>query len=261
MACSPYSYESDAFETVINIDGKKKKMRVGFLNNTNKEHPADEINELLHLLIGKEYEMKDIISLSGIEVEDVEDIKVFVINNNKNDIEVSLGINHKRIATDITTSFSPVGYHAITLLKKKDEKPSMSVDNFYLKDDSPYLTGTRIMSKIIKRAKDMGISKITLYATRSAWDDPKQDIGYFVWPKFGFDAKLSAIYGTDDYRRFTVCPYKKMMNKSLQDFINKSDENKEAWKDSGRPCRLSFDLNNAIQWNIFQKYIESKQIN
>jgi GNAT superfamily N-acetyltransferase len=47
--------------------------------------------------------------------------------------------------------------------------------------------GGEIMNRIIEKAETAGFQRVTLLASRAA-----DDVGYAVWPKYGFDGPLPA---------------------------------------------------------------------
>jgi hypothetical protein len=90
--------------------------------------------------------------------------------------------------------------------------------------------------------------EITLFAAGRGpvdTDDPDAMVGYFVWPKFGFDASLQAV-DVQGNPRLAAC-------RTVQQVINTDPT---WWEKAGSEREMTFDLKlNSNSWRILINYV------
>jgi hypothetical protein len=95
------------------------------------------------------------------------------------------------------------------------------------------------------------VLSIELTAARN--DDPKhRQVGYKVWPKFGFDADLTA-------KRMASAPQSLRGARQLLDLLTK-DGGQEWWDKHGWSAPMTFDMAPGSQsWKTWRAYVERRQ--
>jgi hypothetical protein len=91
--------------------------------------------------------------------------------------------------------------------------------------------GTRILGRQVEQAIRLGIAEIRPYAIR---DDRTGDIGYFVWPILGFDARLSQ-------EILDKLPPDLIEARTVGDLIG-TGEGRNWWLEHGDDINVTFDL-------------------
>ena len=126
----------------------------------------------------------------------------------------------------------------------------MHIHNFMINESSPETLGTIAFSLSAITAYQQNINKIQLIAAGGE-NYNSNHIGYFVWPKYGFDASLED-GETDSWpETFNSC-------KSVQDVIN-IDEN--FWRKHGSQRLMTFDLSpGSASWAKLLEYTLGKQL-
>ena len=126
----------------------------------------------------------------------------------------------------------------------------LHIDSFMLKEDAPELLGTIGFCFCAITAYLKGFSRIDLVAAGRTGPKDK-NIGYFVWPKLGFDATLE-----EDDRRDWPPEYAKCI--SVQEILK---INEEYWKKNGSQMLMSFDLSpGSPSWAKLLDYTRRKQL-
>jgi hypothetical protein len=110
---------------------------------------------------------------------------------------------------------------------------------------------TDAFSRQLDQARKLGVDRITLIAARN--DDPRdRQLGYLVWPKFGFDADLSPA-------RIKTLPAPLAGARTLSDLLS-TPEGQNWWRKHGWSIRLDFDMTRGSRsWETWRAYVESKK--
>lgn len=146
--------------------------------------------------------------------------------------------------------------HPVTVIAYQTESgPAVRLDNLYLKEvmlkpkpESPDRFGTVAFGLMAATAFRHGFHEISLFAAGHGSVtplDPDEMVGYLVWPKFGFDAVLSAV----DLQKNPLlrdC-------KTLQEVLRVDPD---WWERFGSGREMVFDLRaNSVSWNILLDYV------
>ncbi|WP_245641697.1 hypothetical protein [Paraburkholderia bannensis] len=126
---------------------------------------------------------------------------------------------------------------------------AVHVDHFYLRHQAPEGLGTVAFALCAMTAHRMGYTRISLIAGGGRGHDPRM-IGYFVWPKLGFDALLD--HGeTDGQPDLAACI-------TVQDVIA-IDET--WWRENGSQRLMEFDLGaDSRCWEKLLDYLQQKEL-
>jgi len=125
---------------------------------------------------------------------------------------------------------------------------ALHIDSFNLKEDAPSLLGTIGFCLCALVAYLNGFSRIDLVG--AGRNSPKdKNIGYFVWPKLGFDSALDLIDRSS-------WPQEYLGFRTIQDIV-KIDE--KFWEDNGGQLLMSFDLSpGSVSWKKLLDYTRRK---
>ncbi|WP_194713291.1 hypothetical protein [Noviherbaspirillum soli] len=151
--------------------------------------------------------------------------------------------------------FVQPGRPVTVIAYQTDVGAGVRLDNLYLKEmilkpkpDSPDRFGTVAFGLMAATAFRHGFHEISLFAAGRgpiAPDDPDEMVGYFVWPKFGFDAELLPI----DLQNNPLLQY----CRSVQDVLLIDPA---WWERFGSGREMVFDLRaNSTSWNILLNYV------
>jgi len=112
--------------------------------------------------------------------------------------------------------------------------------------------GRNAFAKQVEQSRRLGVDRIKLKAARN--DDPEYiQVGYKVWPKFGFDADLDA-------RRLKEHPLPDSLRsaKKVSD-LYATEEGREWWEKNGWSTNMLFDMTaDSLSWNIWRNYVTRK---
>jgi HK97 family phage portal protein len=187
-------------------------------------------------LFGRELKPHEIANLSGAQ-----------------DGHVSLEVNN-----DILTIKAKSGkYEMVRSVYKRGNEIVLKAESFHVKEEYQGKgIGSDVFSRMVDQATKLGIPRIETYAAK--WD-AGGDIGYFVWPKFGYDCELSEDTKKQLQRGFK---YTKEVSSQMKDAnsisdLMKSPGGSEWWKKNGEGMRMSFDLKEGSLsrqvWEAYQK--------
>jgi hypothetical protein len=126
---------------------------------------------------------------------------------------------------------------------------AVHVDHFYLRRQAPEWLGTVAFALCAMVAHRLGYSHISLIAGGGRDHDPRM-IGYFFWPKLGFDAPLDA-GETDGYPQLAAC-------RTVQHVLA-ADE--AWWREHGAQRWMEFDLAaDSPGWGKLLDYLGEKEL-
>jgi hypothetical protein len=111
--------------------------------------------------------------------------------------------------------------------------------------------GQKTFATQLEQARELGDDRIELVSARN--DDPNvRQIGYKVWPKFGFDADLSR-------KRMALAPAPLRSAKKLSDLLATEDD-QEWWDKHGQSAPTTFDMAPGSQsWKTRRAYVQSRR--
>ena len=108
------------------------------------------------------------------------------------------------------------------------------------------IRGPQVFGRMVEQAAEAGVSYIKTTASRS-----DTDIGYHVWPRFGYDAKLHA----SEKRKL---PDALKSSERISDLM-KTDEGRAWWKEHGNTRAMKFDLSPGSRSRKVLAYLEEKK--
>jgi hypothetical protein len=151
-------------------------------------------------------------------------------------------------------------------------KPDRIVNRFFGSHKClPDGLGTRVFAQQVKEASELGFNYIETYAARSSYY-----VGYYVWPKLGYDAKIDMGYiqGKAQDSSSLLAKYNYLENWLAKNGISKMEARfsdvyackagerfigQELWKKIGHAEELEFDLTpGSLSMRILEKYIYLK---
>ena len=107
--------------------------------------------------------------------------------------------------------------------------------------------GPQVFGRMVEQAAEAGVSYIKTTASRS-----DTDIGYYVWPRFGYDAKL---HGSEKRK----LPASLQGSERISDLM-KTDEGRAWWKEHGNTRAMKFDLSpGSRSRKVWEAYLEEKK--
>jgi hypothetical protein len=111
----------------------------------------------------------------------------------------------------------------------------------------------RVFARQLETAKELKIHSLTGLAARNDDPDPeKQQFGFKVWPKFGFDGPIP-------YNLIEKLPDQLKGAKLVSDLYN-SEAGIAWWEQNGDSVRLVFDMTeDSLSWRIWKAYQASKE--
>ncbi len=124
---------------------------------------------------------------------------------------------------------------------------AMEHELFTLTDSAPSGYATKIMSEAIPSMEENGVKYIKTFGIRSnSW------VGYYVWPKFGFDAPIEESGNANAIAElFPGVEY-------ISD-LYKTQEGRDWWLEYGDSMEYVFDMSKGSRSrDIFNKYMERK---
>lgn len=145
----------------------------------------------------------------------------------------------------------PVGEALVANDPPAEDGPARAVhvDHFYLHRQAPDWLGTVAFALCAMTAHRMGYAHISLIAGGGRGHDPRM-IGYFFWPKLGFDAPLEA-GEAGDLPQFANC-------QTVQDVLA-TDE--AWWRQHGSQRWMEFDLAaDSPAWRKLLDYLREKEL-
>jgi len=108
----------------------------------------------------------------------------------------------------------------------------------------------RTFKQILKQADELGIERISLIAARND-RRPKIEIGYKVWPKFGFGAEIPD--------RFLAILPKELEGARTIFQLYAMLGGREWWEEHGGSVRMDFDVAaDSLSWETWRDYLASK---
>lgn len=126
---------------------------------------------------------------------------------------------------------------------------AVHVDHFYLRHQAPEWLGTVAFALCAMTAHRMGYVRISLIAGGGCDHDPHM-IGYFFWPKLGFDAPLEP-GETDGHPDLAPC-------RTVQDVIAIDEA---WWRENGWQRWMEFDLTaDSRSWRKLLDYLSEKEL-
>lgn len=110
--------------------------------------------------------------------------------------------------------------------------------------------GVRAFLQQVKGARQLGLKRFELFAAGQA--GAADEIGYYVWARFGFDARLRA-------EEQAALPLSLQGSTTLNQLILNGGE--RWWKRSGNARSMSFDLaDESAMMRVFRSYLREKGI-
>ena len=130
-----------------------------------------------------------------------------------------------------------------------DDTGELAVEHelFTLTDSAPPGYATKVMSAAIPAMEESGVKYVKAFAMRNeGW------VGYYVWPKFGFDAPIEeSRYSSKIEELFPGTEY-------ISD-LYKTQAGRDWWLENGDSVELVFDMSEGSRSrDIFNKYMERK---
>lgn len=126
---------------------------------------------------------------------------------------------------------------------------AVHVDHFFLRHQAPEWLGTIAFALCAMIAHRLGFSRISLIAGGGRGHDPRM-IGYFFWPKLGFDAPLEPDEA-DGNPALAAC-------RTVQD-VMAIDEG--WWRENGWQRWMEFDLAaDSRSWRKLLDYLREKEL-
>jgi GNAT superfamily N-acetyltransferase len=129
-----------------------------------------------------------------------------------------------------------------SIVRGSDGKPYLYNDSLMVeKSHQGQGIGTKVFGRQVEQATQHGISHIQTFAERKDTTDPaKQQVGYKVWPKMGYDAPIPNYI------------LKRAGRPEGQEFHNVSDlmktpEGRDWWDERGDGMEMKFDLTPGSQ--------------
>ena len=175
-----------------------------------------------------------------------EDIINMVGAQSGTEVEVSLyGVGAVQIS--VTDGYDSIGSMDRILFDDNGEL-AMEHELFTLNDSAPPGYATKVMSAAIPAMEESGIKYVKTFAMRNihGW------VGYYVWPKFGFDAPIEESNKSDQIAElFPGAEY-------ISD-LYKTQAGRDWWLENGDSVELVFDMSEGSRSrDIFNKYMERK---
>lgn len=170
----------------------------------------------------------------------------------------------KLYAFDCPYLQNPKEPYEITIRKKLPENEVVAVvEHLYLTPDAPAGFGTALVSKMIQTLHEQYpiLRKIKLHAARVDEEEVGLTpvVGYYFWPRLGFDGLLKPIYRYDqEYfsKLLEQSPYRACQKVSE---IMATAAGRLWWRQHGIGLDLEFDLQNQSQLNQWQAYLTQWQ--
>ncbi len=111
--------------------------------------------------------------------------------------------------------------------------------------------GSKITRDQLKIAQELGIKKATLSAERS-----KSLVGYYVWPRLGFDAKLPKAWKIKHKKNPII---EGLRGPSTISNLMGTPEGRQFWKDKGVGIRMEMSLApKSKQFQILEEFVQDK---
>lgn len=111
--------------------------------------------------------------------------------------------------------------------------------------------GTRIFARQVAAARDFGIPTITTYA--GAIKGEKSLVGYFVWPKLGFDADIPTELVPKLPESLSGCSRVRHLYNTI--------EGENWWKSQKHGCMMDFDVRESSPQSIhLANYLDAKGV-
>ncbi len=175
-----------------------------------------------------------------------EDIINMVGAQSGTEVEVKLyGVGAVQIS--VTDGYDNIGNMDRILFDDNGEL-AMEHELFTLNDSAPPGYATKVMSAAIPAMEENGIKYVKTFAMRNAhgW------VGYYVWPKFGFDAPIEESNKSGQIAElFPGAEY-------ISD-LYKTQAGRDWWLENGDSVELVFDMSEGSRSrDIFSKYMDRK---
>jgi hypothetical protein len=154
---------------------------------------------------------------------------------------------------EITAADSRINEQRVTVSKQANGKLKAEIEAWDFK------TGSRAMGafgNLVKNAFDLGIDKITVNAQGPA----DGGNGYWAWPEFGFDARLTA----DQRKALQDLPVSFRNARTVQDLIS-TPAGALWWHANGSSIKAEFDLSEGSRslkrWQVVEQELMRAQMN
>jgi len=138
------------------------------------------------------------------------------------------------------------------LIRRPDESLVLKLDSVTVaRSRRRQGMGREAFARQLEEARKLGVDRIELLAARN--DDPRfLQVGYKVWPKFGFDADL-------DPPRAAGLPKGLRRARRLSDLLAEPG-GRDWWEKHGWSIRLEFDMTaGSRSWQAWRHYVQRKQ--
>ncbi|MDQ1812675.1 hypothetical protein RBA41_05090 [Massilia sp. CCM 9210] len=127
---------------------------------------------------------------------------------------------------------------------------ALHIDQMMLRSEAPSRFGTVAFGLMVVTAYRLGFSHIQLFAAGRGPlqpDDPDALVGYWVWPKLGFDAAVNAA---------EISRHPSAAMHGLRTVQEVTARTPEWWKACGSARPMLFDLrSNSPSWSILLNYL------
>ena len=205
---------------------EKKEIKVRYPDSN-----AEAIESLASEIAGKRVGPKEIAELAGAPVGST------VVASSYKESSVNFLVNSRAY------NFSG------QLVRNPDESLVLKLDKVHVaKSRRRQGIGSAAFGRQLEQARKLGVERIELDGARN--DDPRSlQVGYKVWPKFGFDADLNP-------RRVAGLPDSLRGVTKLSD-LRATAEGREWWDKNGWSTPLTFDMKpGSRSWQIWRAYAD-----
>lgn len=130
-----------------------------------------------------------------------------------------------------------------------DDEGKLVVQNerLHMQDDAPAGIGTRLVAQQVKAAKQLGASRIELYAAQKMGCN-----GYYTWPRMGFNAPIPPDLQEQLPEALHDC-------KTTNDLML-SDGGADWWRTHGTPLQVTLAFDNPNSMHVWNTYARAKGV-
>ena len=138
-------------------------------------------------------------------------------------------------------------------LMREDGNLVMINNILVLNDTAPKGMGTAIVTRQVEAARQLGISKIEMFATGNA--QSREFNGYYTWPRLGFNAEIPT--GTISRIPSEI---KGTMRDNTMLELYRTQAGRDWWRENGSNSRLAFDTSpNSKSSQALDAYNEERK--
>lgn len=176
------------------------------------------------------------------------------------DASVKLGLTEKG---NLAVTVKHPAFTARRILMSKDGERYVYNDSFFMAADKQGGgLGARVFADQVEACRAAGLTSIKCHAAKENPEDyEKPHIGYYVWPRFGYDMSLADDKGIheSDAKTYAAAREKFPEAKTVLDVMS-TPEGRKWWKQNGTDAlNMRFDLSNGSRsMKVFQAYQAEK---